>query len=324
MVDKRKKRRVAIACQGGGSHTAFTAGALKTILKQPNPDVEIVALSGTSGGAICALMGWYGLLVNDAAKGVELLDSFWRNNSASLPWEQYLNSSLLLYSRLHSIFPFPQISPYTYPTWAQELLRTLLEKNIPFEKLKRLIRESSPILMVGAVDVLSGQFKVFDSRKGEIQVEAILASAAIPDFFRAVQIDHSYYWDGLFSQNPPIRDLTDAQPDEIWVIQINPGSNSHEPKSIDAIRDRRNELAGNLSLEQEIYFIEKINDFVRKKLFVDSKYKPIQVHRIKMLRDLDYASKLDRSPAFIQDLIRYGEMEAAQFLQLHPSIPSNP
>jgi NTE family protein len=27
-------RRVAIACQGGGSHTAFTAGVLKRILNE--------------------------------------------------------------------------------------------------------------------------------------------------------------------------------------------------------------------------------------------------------------------------------------------------
>ena len=28
----RRKRRVVIACQGGGSHTAFTAGVLKRLL----------------------------------------------------------------------------------------------------------------------------------------------------------------------------------------------------------------------------------------------------------------------------------------------------
>ena len=46
-------RRVAIACQGGGSHTAFTAGALKKLLKEKgtegHEEYEIVALSGTSG-----------------------------------------------------------------------------------------------------------------------------------------------------------------------------------------------------------------------------------------------------------------------------------
>jgi NTE family protein len=57
-------RRVAIACQGGGSHTAFTAGALKKLLKEKgaegHEEYEIVALSGTSGGSICALLAWYG------------------------------------------------------------------------------------------------------------------------------------------------------------------------------------------------------------------------------------------------------------------------
>lgn len=42
------KRRFAIACQGGGSRTAFTAGALD--------DLDIVSLSGTSGGAACVTL----------------------------------------------------------------------------------------------------------------------------------------------------------------------------------------------------------------------------------------------------------------------------
>ncbi len=45
--------RVAIACQGGGSHTAFTAGVLKRMLQEQEKQYKIVALSGTSGGAIC-------------------------------------------------------------------------------------------------------------------------------------------------------------------------------------------------------------------------------------------------------------------------------
>jgi NTE family protein len=49
------KKRVAIACQGGGSHTAFTAGVLKGLLRSGLlQEHEVVALSGTSGGAVCA------------------------------------------------------------------------------------------------------------------------------------------------------------------------------------------------------------------------------------------------------------------------------
>jgi NTE family protein len=40
-------RTVAIACQGGGSHTAFTGGALQRLLA--DEDHRVVALSGTSG-----------------------------------------------------------------------------------------------------------------------------------------------------------------------------------------------------------------------------------------------------------------------------------
>jgi NTE family protein len=49
------RTRVAIACQGGGSHTAFTAGVLKRLLgAEELAGFEVVGLSGTSGGAVCA------------------------------------------------------------------------------------------------------------------------------------------------------------------------------------------------------------------------------------------------------------------------------
>ena len=60
--ERTSTKRVAIACQGGGSHSAFTAGALKRLLTEERNRYEIVALSGTSGGAICALLVWYALL----------------------------------------------------------------------------------------------------------------------------------------------------------------------------------------------------------------------------------------------------------------------
>ena len=59
-----QRRRVVVACQGGGSQTAFTAGVLTELLADPT--VEIRALSGTSGGAVCALLAWYGLLTAPA------------------------------------------------------------------------------------------------------------------------------------------------------------------------------------------------------------------------------------------------------------------
>ena len=316
MDGEDETKRVAVACQGGGSHTAFTAGVLKRLLRERSQKHELVAFSGTSGGAICALLVWYALLTDDREKAVELLDSFWRENSANSHWEMVLNDLFVEANRLQGMATMPEVSPYLYPSWAQKRLREMLEEQVDFESLKELVTPSSPTLLVSAVNVLSGEFKVF--KDAEIGVDAILASAAIPTLFRAVRIDEGVYWDGVFSQNPPISDfvrgMTDARakPDEIWVIQINPNSRGQEPTYMVDILDRRNELSGNLSLNQEIRFIDAINDLLP--YLPESKYKHVEVRRIEMLRSLAAASKLNRRPSFIQEMMDYGEEQAEKFL----------
>jgi NTE family protein len=171
------------------------------------------------------------------------------------------------------------------------------------------------------VDVLSGEFKTFNSRRDRITPETILASAAIPTLFRSVRAgDGGTYWDGLFSQNPPVRELTDEGPDEIWVIQINPKELESQPKTVIEIVDRRNELSGNLSLYQELRSIEKIDQLLEEGLLSsEGKYKQIVVRvielsRSRFSRSLGTASKLNRDPRFIEDLMSHGEARAEEFL----------
>jgi predicted acylesterase/phospholipase RssA len=248
-----KTRKVAIACQGGGSHTAFTAGVLKRLLQAEElKQHEVVGLSGTSGGAVCALLAWHHLLRGDAAGAAEALDAFWRDNSATAPHEQIINSWVLWASSLQNFITMPVVSPY-YDTYfsvsALEEFKRMLERQVDFAKVGLQPEDSYPALLVGAVDVLSGEFKTFNSRRDRITPETILASAAIPTLFRSVRAgDGGTYWDGLFSQNSPVRELTDMRPDEIWVIQINPKELETEPQTVIEIVDRRNELSGNLSL----------------------------------------------------------------------------
>jgi hypothetical protein len=71
MEEASNKKHVAIACQGGGSHTAFTAGVLGRLLRaQELAGYEVVGLSGTSGGAVCALLTWHRLLRGEVESGV--------------------------------------------------------------------------------------------------------------------------------------------------------------------------------------------------------------------------------------------------------------
>ena len=78
-MDKPKK--VAIGCQGGGMHAAFEVGVLTAVLErieaETEPQFELVGLSGTSAGALCALMVWYGLEYHGSPrKAIHQLEHF--------------------------------------------------------------------------------------------------------------------------------------------------------------------------------------------------------------------------------------------------------
>ena len=320
-----KTRKVAIACQGGGSHTAFTAGVLKRLLRTEElKQYEVVGLSGTSGGAVCALLAWHNLLRGDAAGAAEALDAFWRDNSATAPHEQIINSWVLWASSLQNFITMPVVSPYYdnyFSVSALEEFKRMLERRVDFAKVGLQPEDSYPVLLVGAVDVLSGEFRAFNSRRDRITSETILASAAIPTLFRSVRPgDGGTYWDGLFSQNPPVRELTDEGPDEIWVVQINPKELQTEPRTVLEIVDRRNELSGNLSLYQELRSIEKVDQLLEEGLLSPGgKYKQIVVRVIELTRSrfsrsLGTASKLNRDPGFIEELMFHGEARAEEFL----------
>jgi NTE family protein len=301
---------------------------------------EVVALSGTSGGAICAFLAWYALLENDGAeaaeKAAELLDSFWKDNSASDPFARYLNDLTLFLTRLEGSLALLEVSPYDSPVafLIRSQLRMLLEKQpVDYESLAERTGPASPVLLVSAIDVISGTAKNFDSRAGDISVDALLASSAVPPVFEAAHVDGGVYWDALFCQNPPLRELGRLKPDEIWVIQVTPWSRGFEPKKVADILDRRNELSGNVAMGQDIYVIEKINELVDalgegegkedKRLRIPGEegkeYRHIDVHVIEiseeMTQGLDFASKIDRSPSSIQNLIAHGEQRAEEALR---------
>ncbi|MFT4882417.1 MAG: NTE family protein, partial [Salinirussus sp.] len=84
---------VAVACQGGGSHTAFTAGVLQTLLTEVDWSAhELVGISGTSGGAFNALTTWYGLVTEGPERSVELLGELWDALSAKQAGDRAANS----------------------------------------------------------------------------------------------------------------------------------------------------------------------------------------------------------------------------------------
>lgn len=319
-------RTIAIACQGGGSHTAFTGGVLQALLRNIDPARHrITAISGTSGGAMCAAIAWYGLIQNDPERGAQLLESFWHEMSSHALPDALTNRALVWLQRNSGYFSLPDISPYHMPVVGQHYLARIINQHIDFARLPALVTPASPRLLVGAVDVLSGKFTVFGSHHEDMEkritTSALLASAAIPELFRAIHIGDGVYWDGLFSQNPPIRGFlagqqpVEAKPDEIWVIQINPDQLQAEPRLTSEITDRRNELAGNLSLNQELFFVDQANEWLENGWLPADHFKHVEVRNIPLTLELDYPSKLDRSPAFIDNLMAEGRRAGTRYLR---------
>src|ERR1044071_7408167 len=84
-------KRIAIACQGGGSQCAFVAGALNALFAQKvHERFRIVGLSGTSGGAFTAALAWLGLLKwaqGDRTPIGDRIIACWKDLSAQTPQE---------------------------------------------------------------------------------------------------------------------------------------------------------------------------------------------------------------------------------------------
>lgn len=311
-------KNVAVACQGGGSHTAFTSGVLTELIGDLPEGYELTSLSGSSGGAACATLAWYGTLHPDEDPE-ELLSSFWRDISATTPMHMLTNNVIKLGVQMERAgFPIPTISPSKSPSsqWAKGELRRIIESHVDFSEVPSLLDGEEPGLFLSAIDVLSGETELF--REDDLYSDAILASSAEPHIFEAVEIEGRHYWDGLFARNPPVSAFMDhgdvPDPDEIWLIRINPQRRDEVPQTPEGINDRRNELSGNLSLNSELRHLEKVNRWIEKGYLPD-RYTHTEIREIRFrdCRDLDWRTKLDRSPSFIQGLVECGEKEGKEF-----------
>ena len=148
--------------------------------------------------------------------------------------------------------------------------------------------ESKTRLLISASEVVHGLETVFDSavNKGTeaegikgwrqrlpLSLRGVAASGTLPQFSPGACIEGGYYWDGLYSQNPPVREFLsgvpkEETPDELWIVRINPQQWPEYPDTRADIIDRENELVGNLSLNKELDFIgtRQRHDFtVRRK-----------------------------------------------------------
>ena len=152
------------------------------------------------------------------------------------------------------------LSPYDLNPLNINPLKDLIERFVDFEAIRSFTELD---LFISATNVHSGRLRVFT--REEITADVVMASAALPLMFRAVEIDGVPYWDGGFTGNPAILPLIEANEiDDVLVVQISPLSRETTPTSVRDIMHRMNEITFNSSLDTELRALEYIGRVDRR------------------------------------------------------------
>jgi NTE family protein len=321
-------KRINLALQGGGAHGAFTWGVLDHLLDDER--IAIEGVSGTSAGAINAVMLADGLARGGRKEAQKRLADFWRaaSSAGNLP---SLQRSVM--ERLLSFTPlegtpvqawFDALSHYFSPYDVNPLninpLKELIERFVDFDAL-RVCADLQ--IFISATNVQTGRVRIFSREK--LTADAVMASACLPLLFRAVEIDGVPYWDGGYLGNPVIFPFfRTTRTEDVLVVQINPLVRQATPMSSSEIMNRINEITFNSSLIGEyraIDFVARLID--QGKLprgLGPGQYRRINVHRIVLDRfgtHFDSFSKLSTDYDFFEMLRVSGKRAARRFMDEH-------
>ena len=94
----------------------------------------------------------------------------------------------------------PEGSPGALSFYDTAPLQATLERLVDFD----LLNDGATRLSIGAVNVRTGNFAYFDTRKQRVDVRHVMASGALPPGFPPVEIDGESYWDGGLLSNTPL------------------------------------------------------------------------------------------------------------------------
>ncbi|MBS98117.1 MAG: esterase [Oceanospirillaceae bacterium] len=302
-----------LALQGGGAHGAFTWGVLDRLLEEPWFRVE--AVSGTSAGAMNALMLAEGWRKGGASGARAQLEQFWREvtQPASLSAGLLSESAGVLWQSLTS-----HISPYDLNPFDINPLRGLLEQMVDFNGLNR----DSPFrIYIAATDVLSGRLKLFTD--DQLQVDHLLASACLPSLNQAIEIDGHYYWDGGFAGNPVLYPLLmESKKLDLLMILLQPLQRDTLPKSSQAIADRVAELGFQTTFMREMRAVVLMQQRLKRRPWLlgglERRFRRLRFHMVgpdETLASLHRSSKLDTRGDFLLALRDRGRAQASVFIE---------
>ena len=236
----RGGKRTALVLSGGGVRGAYEVGAVKGMLevlgvKRSSP-CPFHIFTGTSVGAINATY-----LAAHADRGDLAIDGLIR---------LWTSLEISEYVRFDAIRSFRRRGEEGFKGWSlidASPLARLVAGGIPFDRLHENRRRGIVhSLVIAALDIAHGRTTMFaqvaddatfrpsrdplrNAVMTNIELDHVLASAALPFIFPARRIGESYYCDGGLRYNTPIAPAIRSCADELVIIPAIRGSDSREP-----------------------------------------------------------------------------------------------
>ncbi len=251
--------RLNLALQGGGAHGAFTWGVLDALLD--NAGIEFEGISGSSAGAMNAVVladGWMKGGRDGARQGLE---DFWTAVAKQMPWEIMTHGKGDAISLSPASKALASWASHFSPSQLNPLelnpLRDLLSRQIDFEQL----RVRSPFkLFVGTTQASTGKLRIF--RETELSADVLLASACLPRIHHAVEIDGEPYWDGGYAANPAVYPLFyDCEAADVLLVLLSPLKREGTPRTLEEIESRIVELGFSANFMREMRMFAHATEF---------------------------------------------------------------
>ena len=249
---------IALILQGGGALGAYQAGAYEALAEA---DLHPDWIAGISIGAINGA-----LIAGKAPEArTDKLRAFWEQVTAkqwfdrSEPpspargdavrqWSNQMSANLALVGGAPGFFtprfPVPWLQPpgtmEATSAYDTSSLKATLERLVDFDR----INANRMRFSVGAVNVRSGNFVYFDTKTHIIGPEHIMASAALPPGFPAVEIEGEQYWDGGLVSNTPLQWVVDSDPRlDTLAFQVDLwNARGEPPRTIAEVATRQKEI----------------------------------------------------------------------------------
>lgn len=317
----RHEKSINLALQGGGSHGAFTWGVLDRMFEEDKLWIE--AISGTSAGAMNAVVAAQGMYDGGAQGARDALEGFWRAVSRTgqaspikrSPLDVILGSWSLDNSPGYAMMDIMSrmASPYDLNPLDLNPLRDVVGDFVDFEKVRNCTDMG---LFIAATNVETGRARVF--QREDVTLDVVMASACLPNMFKAVEIDGVPYWDGGYMGNPVLFPFIDHSPaSDIVIVQINPLERPGTPRTARDIQNRLGEITFNASLFRDLKTIDLIHRLIEDGALSEGEYRVMNMHMIDGCNDmlaLDASSKVNSEWSFLAHLRDLGREHAERWL----------